>query len=87
MTDLSIKRKTADTTQSFREWAHAKPLFEALARAEAALRTRSQAPVARRLLFKLLWVPDTGDISLLDLRHEKFDGEPIDLKGGVNGTA
>ena len=87
MTDLPIKCKTADTDHSFREWAHAKPLSEALARAEAALRTRPQAPVARRLLFKLLWVPDTGDLSLLDLRHGKFDGEPIDVKGGVNGTA
>ncbi len=87
MTDLSIKCKTADTSHSFREWAHAKPLSEALARAEAALRTRPRAPVARRLLFKLLWVPDTGDLSLLDLRNGKFDGEPIDVKGGVNGTA
>ncbi|WP_219210052.1 type VI secretion system accessory protein TagJ [Variovorax boronicumulans] len=47
---------SSGAAQSFREWSHAKPLSEALSRAEAAVRSKPREPQARWLLFELLCV-------------------------------
>ena len=61
-------RSGADAAQSFRDWAHAKPLSDALLRAEAAVRAKPQAPAARWLLFELLCVLGHWDRALKQLQ-------------------
>ena len=56
------------TAQSFRDWSHAKPLSEALSRAEAGVRAKPQEASARWLLFELLCVLGHWDRALKQLQ-------------------
>ena len=55
-------------SQSFREWSQAKPLSEALARAEAGVRAKPQEARARWLLFELLCVQCQWERALKQLQ-------------------
>jgi len=65
-----ISRAEADAgiAQSFREWSHAKPLSEALGRAEAGVRAKPQDPQSRWLLFELLCVLGQWERALKQLQ-------------------
>lgn len=56
------------TGQSFRDWSHARPLSDALARAEADVRARPQHASPRRLLFELLCVLGQWERALTQLQ-------------------
>ncbi|CAN5887286.1 type VI secretion system accessory protein TagJ [soil metagenome] len=68
MTTSTTTEKATDAAQSFREWAHARPLSETLLRAEAAVRAKPQAPAARWLLFELLCVLGQWERALKQLQ-------------------
>lgn len=59
---------TSAPSQSFREWSRAKPLSEALARAEAGVRAKPQDAGARWLLFELLCVQGQWERALKQLQ-------------------
>ena len=59
---------TSAPSQSFREWSQAKPLSEALARAEAGVRAEPQEARARWLLFELLCVQGQWERALKQLQ-------------------
>lgn len=56
------------TGQSFRDWAHARPLSEALARSEATVRAEPQKASARWLLFELLCILGQWERALKQLQ-------------------
>jgi len=66
MTELTTH--SARSGHSFREWSHSRPLADALARAEAAVRAQPQDAAARRLLFELLCVLAQWDRALKQLQ-------------------
>jgi len=59
---------SVDSGQSFRDWSHAKPLSEALSRAEAGVRAKPQDAQARWLLFELLCVLGHWERALTQLQ-------------------
>lgn len=68
MNTPSISSSASGTARSFRDWLHAKPLSEALSRAEAAVRTQPQDAQARWLLFELLCVLGQWERALKQLQ-------------------
>jgi type VI secretion system protein ImpE len=68
MTTSSTSGAPDGVSRSFREWSHAKPLSEALSRAEAGVRAQPQDPSARWLLFELLCVLGQWERALKQLQ-------------------
>jgi type VI secretion system protein ImpE len=73
-------------SQSFRDWCHAKPLSDAVTRAEASVRTKPQDPQARWLLFELLCVLGQWDRAVKQLQvwaglSKEFDGTAHVMRG------